>query len=97
MGKGQAINTLAFMHERGDGVAYDPVRAAQLYIQALETGDISANDLRGLVDGRATRWDRETALEFQVILQERGLYRGFLDAAIGPGTLAAAQRVANGE
>lgn len=92
-GEPAAINTLGFMHERGDGVEYNPRRAAQLYIQALEAG-LPVQNIRGLVDGRFTRWDNETALEFQVILQERGLYLGFLDAVVGPGTMAAAAQVA---
>ena len=92
-GEASAINTLGFMHERGDGVEYDPQRAAQLYIQALEAG-LPIQEMRGLVNGRFARWDRETALEFQVILQNRGLYLGFLDAVVGPGTMAAAAQVA---
>jgi hypothetical protein len=39
-------------------------------------------------------WDRETALAFQRILQERGLYLGALDAQVGPGTLGAARALA---
>lgn len=92
-GEAAAINTLGFMHERGDGVEYDPKRAANLYIRALEAG-LPVQDIRGLVNGRFTRWDQETALEFQVILQNRGLYLGFLDAVVGPGTMAAAAQVA---
>ncbi len=96
-GEAAAINALGFMHERGDGVEYDPKRAAELYIEALETGDLPIQEMRGTVDGRFVRWDQETALEFQVILQDRGLYLGFLDAVVGPGTMAAAARVAQGE
>ena len=93
-GDAQAINALGFAHERGEGVAYDPVRAAALYIEALETGDLRPEDLRGTIGGRWVRWDRETALEFQAILRERGLYRGALDAQVGPGTLGAARQLA---
>ena len=64
-GDARALNTLGFMYERGEGVAYDPQRAADLYIRALETGDLPARDLRGQVDGKRVPWDRETALEFQ--------------------------------
>lgn len=92
-GEASAINTLGFMHERADGVEFDPRRAAQLYIQALEAG-LPIQELRGTDNGRFVRWERETALEFQVILQERGLYLGFLDAVVGPGTMAAAAQVA---
>ncbi|MEO0752916.1 MAG: tetratricopeptide repeat protein [Pseudomonadota bacterium] len=92
-GEASALNQLGFMHERADGVEYDPQRAAQLYIAALEAG-LPIQEMRGLVNGRFTRWDRETALEFQVILQNRGLYLGFLDAVVGPGTMAAAAQVA---
>ncbi|MEL6991032.1 MAG: hypothetical protein AAGL92_05590, partial [Pseudomonadota bacterium] len=92
-GEPSAINTLGFMHERGDGVDYNPQLAAQLYIQALEAG-LPVQELRGLENGRFVRWDNETALEFQVILQNRGLYLGFLDAVVGPGTMGAAAQVA---
>ena len=95
-GEARALNTLGFLHERGEGVAYDPERAAELYVAALETGELPANDLRGQVDGRWVRWDRETALAFQTILRERGLYRGALDAQVGRGTMAAARRLAGG-
>ena len=93
-GEARALNTLGFLHERGEGVAYDPRRAAELYVAALETGDLPAADLRGQIDGRWVRWDRETALAFQAILRERGLYRGPLDAQVGRGTMAAARRLA---
>jgi len=93
-GEARALNALGFLHERGEGVAYDPERAAALYVAALETGDLPAAELRGQVDGRWVRWDRETALAFQAILRDRGLYRGALDAQVGRGTMAAAQRLA---
>ena len=93
-GDARAINALGFAHERGEGVDYDPARAAALYIEALETGDLRPEDLRGKIAGRWVRWDRETALEFQAILRERGLYRGALDAQVGPGTLGAARQLA---
>ena len=92
-GDARAINSLGFLHERGEGVAYDPVRAAELYVEALETGDLPVDNLRGKINGRWVRWDRETALEFQAILRERGLYRGALDAQVGPGTLGAARQL----
>lgn len=93
-GDARALNTLGFMHERGEAVAYDPARAADLYIRALETGDLRPEDLRGQVDGNRVPWDRQTALEFQTILRERGFYTGALDAQVGPGTLGAARRLA---
>ncbi len=92
-GDPEALNQLGLMHELGDGVEYDPARAASLYISALEAG-LPVQRLRVGPNGRAPRWDRETALEFQVILQDRGLYRGPLDAIIGRGTMAAAGQVA---
>ncbi|MEQ9242435.1 tetratricopeptide repeat protein [Roseovarius indicus] len=93
-GDAQAMNELGFMYEQGDGVPYDPVRAAELYIAALETGNLRVDELRGTVNGYTPRWDRETALNFQTILQERGLYTGALDAMVGRGTLGAAARLA---
>jgi len=93
-GDAKAMNELGFMYEQGNGVEYDPVRAAELYIAALETGDLRVDELRGTVNGYTPRWDRETALNFQTILQERGLYTGALDAMVGRGTLGAAARLA---
>ncbi len=89
----QAINALGFLYERGKGVDYDPARAAALYVQAIESGDVDVNAIRGKVDGRVPRWDRDTALAFQTILKERGLYRGALDALVGTGTLNAARKL----
>ncbi|GAB4292134.1 MAG: hypothetical protein Kow0058_10810 [Roseovarius sp.] len=90
-GDAQAMNALGFMYERGEGVPYDPVRAAELYIEALRTGDLPVSELRGTVNGYPPRWDRETALNFQTILRHLGLYNGALDAIVGPGTLGAAR------
>lgn len=92
-GDARAINALGFLHERGEGVDYDPERAAELYVEALETGDLPVEELRGQIGGRWVRWDRDTALAFQSILRERGLYRGALDAQVGPGTMSAARRL----
>ena len=52
-------------------------------------GDV-AQGLRGEVGGRVPPWDDATARAFQVILQERGLYRGAIDGIIGPGSRAGA-------
>lgn len=96
-GNAQAMNALGFMYERGEGVDYDPVRAAELYVEALKTGNLPVAQLRGMVNGYPARWDRETALNFQTILRYLGLYNGALDAIIGPGTMGAAQRLAQGQ
>jgi len=93
-GDARAMNALGFLHERGEGVDYAPERAAELYVKALETGDLPVEDMRGQIGGRWVRWDRETALAFQSILRARGLYLGALDAQVGPGTMAAARRLA---
>lgn len=85
-----AIAALGFLHERGRGVEADPERAAALYVEAMETGDVGIDDLRGRVGGYVPRWDRQTAIALQLILQERGLYRGAIDGIIGPMSRAAA-------
>jgi TPR repeat protein len=90
-GDAQAINALGFLFERGQGVEYDPEQAATLYVQAIETGDVTVAQIRGRVDGRVVAWDDATAIAFQRILQERGLYTGALDGKVGPGTLGAAR------
>lgn len=89
-GLAEAVGALGFLYERGRGVEADPERAAQLYVAALETGNVDLDDLRGEVGGRVPPWDDATARAFQVILQERGLYRGAIDGQIGPGSRAGA-------
>ena len=81
---------LGFLYERGRGVEADPDRAAALYVQALETGEVDVDDLRGRIGGYEPPWDRATAIAFQVILQDRGLYLGAIDGIIGPMSRAAA-------
>lgn len=85
-----AVAALGFLYERGRGVEASPEQAAAFYVRALETGDVDFDDLRGRVGGFVPPWDRETAIAFQLILQERGLYRGAIDGMIGPMSRAAA-------
>ena len=93
-GDAKALNELGFMFERGEGVDYNPSKAAQLYIAALETGNLDIAKIRGTIEGYTPAWDRETALEFQSILKARGFYFGTIDAQIGFGTLSAARLLA---
>lgn len=86
-----AIAALGVLHETGQGVDYDPLRAARLYVEAMETGQVAFENLR---QGARYWWDRQTALEFQKILMDRGLYPGPLDAVVGPGTAAGARALA---
>jgi len=90
-----AVGALGFLFERGRGVEADPDRAADLYVQALETGEVDLDDLRGEVGGSVPPWDRATAMAFQVILQERGLYGGPIDGIIGRGSRAGAAALGN--
>ncbi len=89
-GLDEAVGALGFLYERGRGVEADPERAAELYVEALESGEVDIDDLRGEVGGYVPPWDRQTAIAFQLILQERGLYRGAIDGIIGPGSRAGA-------
>src|SRR6056297_3260943 len=93
-GDASAMALRAFLIEQGIGTDRDPERAAAQYVRALETGDVEPETMRGTVNGVVPPWDTETALAFQRILQERGLYRGALDAMVGPGTLGAARALA---
>ncbi|WP_284265389.1 tetratricopeptide repeat protein, partial [Roseicyclus amphidinii] len=90
-----AIAALAYLTEQGIGRPADPVAAAQGYIAALETGEVSLEALRAAGGPRPPFWDRQTAIEFQLILRERGLYRGPIDGLVGPGTLGGARAVAD--
>jgi uncharacterized protein len=93
-GDAPAMALRAFLFEQGIGTERDPERAAAEYVRALETGGVDPESMRGTVNGVVPPWDRETALAFQRILQERGLYLGALDAQVGPGTLGAARALA---
>lgn len=86
-----AIGALGLLYEKGRGVEKDPQRAAELYVQALESGKLSFDDLRKGALRRAPEWDRGTAVAFQLILQERGLYEGAIDGVIGPMSARAAR------
>lgn len=85
-GDADALAALAFLIERGTGTDPDPNLAAETYIRALEEG-VSPNDLRPAGQG----WDYNTAVAFQLILSDRGLYDGAIDGIVGAGTLAGAR------
>jgi len=89
-GEPAAVAAMGLLYEQGRGVARDPGVAAGLYVKALESGKVSFDQLRRGAGG----WDRDTAIAFQKILQERGLYSGALDGIVGPGTAAAARGLA---
>ena len=86
---------LAYLREQGIGGPADPVAAAQGYIAALDTGGVDPGDLRAAGGARPPAWDRQTAIEFQLILQARGVYNGAIDGIVGPGTLGGAQALAD--
>jgi TPR repeat protein len=90
-----AVAALAFLREQGIGGPADPVAAAQGYVMALETGEVDVNDLRAEGGSRPPPWERQTAIELQLILQERGLYGGPIDGLVGPGTLGGARALAD--
>lgn len=87
----EAVAAMGVLYETGDGVAQAPEIAAQLYVRALESGKVGFEALRR---GAPTGWDRDTALAFQAILKQRGLYTGPLDGIVGGGTAAAARGLA---
>ena len=84
----EATAAMGVLYETGRGVARDPGVAALLYVRALESGAVPFEALR---KGAPGPWDRDTAMAFQEILAERGLYRGAIDGVVGGGTAAAAQ------
>ncbi len=87
----EAVAMLGVLYETGRGVAKNPEIAARIYVRAMESGKVAFDQLRA---GAPGRWDRDTALAFQRLLQDRGLYTGALDAIVGPGTAAAARALA---
>jgi TPR repeat protein len=90
-----AIAALAYLTEQGIGRPADHVAAAQGYVAALETGEVDPAELRAAGGPRPPAWDRQTAIEFQLILQDRGLYNGAIDGIVGPGTLGGARALAD--
>lgn len=84
---------LGVLYETGRGVARSPARAADLYIEALETGEVPFEDLR---KGAPFEWDYDTATAFQDALTLRGVYNGIIDGIVGPGTRAAAEQLIGG-
>ncbi|RME13899.1 MAG: sel1 repeat family protein, partial [Alphaproteobacteria bacterium] len=84
----EAKAALAALYETGQGVEKDPALAAQLYVEALESGKLAFDELRRAAPAR---WDEATAIEFQRLLADRGLYDGALDGVVGPNTRAAAR------
>jgi len=93
-GDPEAIAALGLLYEKGRGVEKDPQRAAELYVQVLETGKVSFADMRKGAARRIPAWDQDTAVAFQLILQERGLYEGAIDGIIGPLSARAATALA---
>ncbi len=89
-GKGvpEAVAMMGVLYETGRGTEYSPEIAARLYVRAMESGKVTFEALR---NGAPGQWDRDTALAFQRLLQDRGLYKGPLDAIVGGGTAAAAR------
>jgi hypothetical protein len=92
-GMPEAIAARAFLLEQGIGIPADPQRAAQEYVRALETGDVRPDEIRMTSGG--IPWDRATAIAFQQILRDRGLYTGPLDGIVGRGTLSGAAALGN--
>lgn len=87
----EATAAMGVLYETGQGVARDPEVAALLYVKALESGKVGLDDLRKTAPGG---WDHDTAVAFQKILKDRGLYVGALDGVIGPGSRAGALALA---
>lgn len=94
MGQPEAIAARAWMTEQGISVLPDPRAAALGYVAALETGEVRPEALRAAGGPGGPGWERQTAIEFQLILQERGLYQGPIDGIVGGGTLGAAAGLA---
>jgi TPR repeat protein len=89
------IAARGFLYEQGIGRAADPARAAADYVAALETGEVDIDTMRGTINGQTPPWAPETAIAFQQILAERGLYQMAIDGDIGPGTRAAARALSD--
>jgi len=84
---------LGVLYELGRGVERLPSRAAALYIEALESGDVPFEELRR---DAPFDWDYDTATAFQDALTLRGVYNGIVDGIVGPGTRAAAEQLIGG-
>ena len=89
-----AIAERGFLYEQGIGRPANPELAAADYVAALETGEVDIDTMRGTINGQTPPWDRDTAIAFQTILAERGLYTMRIDGDVGPGTRRAADGLA---
>lgn len=88
-GRVEALSYMGEVFEKTEALR-NPERAAGLYLVALEAGD------RWPLGRAAASWDAATARALQTQLAARGLYDGAIDGAVGPGTRAAMETVANG-
>ncbi len=86
-----------FLYEQGIGRPANAELAAADYVAALESGEVDIDTMRGTIDGQTPPWDRDTAIAFQTILAERGLYTMRIDGDVGPGTRRAADGLAEAE
>jgi len=82
----QAYSFLADLLERGDGVEKDPVRAAELYWQAVQRGDETALTRLSVELPERTN---DVVRIVQEKLREAGVYRGSVDGIPGPSTVRA--------
>ncbi len=86
-----------FLYEQGIGRPANADLAAADYVAALETGEVDIDTMRGTINGQTPPWDRDTAIAFQTILAERGLYTLRIDGDVGPGTRRAADGLSQEE
>lgn len=94
-GNPEGIAARGFLYEQGIGRGANPELAAADYVAALETGEVDVDTMRGTINGQRPPWDRDTAIAFQTILAERGLYTMRIDGDIGPGTRRAADALSD--
>ncbi|MGD9921389.1 MAG: caspase family protein [Pseudorhodoplanes sp.] len=80
----------AMAYDTGEGLPYDPARAARWLYAAIRLGhDYS---IRMMVE-RPNAWTRDFRIELQRLLQRAGAYDGPINGALGPAMEGALRRV----
>ncbi len=72
----------ARMYEFGQGTDADPEKSAAYWLRSMEMGSWEPQR-------RTDKWEQATAEALQRLLRDKGVYRGGIDGAIGPGSIEA--------
>jgi TPR repeat protein len=86
-GEASAMGNLAMALNDGNGVPVDPAEAAQWLLLCIANGDQTQKDQ--ILRGKGSRFRKQTRVEVQKLLIDRGLLSGRADGSFGAQTIAA--------